>query len=87
MLIQKLNNSCFHINIRNNSVICFDFNSINDGQFRLQHNDSILECVAIVPTRLKTKYYHVEWSLVAGQEYIFEIVSDMQNLSTQNGWI
>ncbi|MBK2356408.1 glycoside hydrolase family 32 protein [Francisella hispaniensis] len=87
MLIQKLDNSCFAINIKNNSVISFDYNSVNQGQFRLKHNGSIVECNAIVPTKLKTKYYHVEWSLVADQEYIFEIVGDIQNLNIQNGWI
>ncbi|KYW87199.1 glycoside hydrolase family 32 protein [Francisella hispaniensis] len=87
MLIQKLNNSCFAINIKNNSVISFDYNSVNQGQFRLKHNGNIVECVAIIPTNLKSKYYHVEWSLVADQEYIFEIVGDIQNLNIQNGWI
>lgn len=87
MLIQKLNSSCFAINIKNNSVISFDYNSVNQGQFRLKHNGNIVECVAIIPTNLKSKYYHVEWSLVADQEYIFEIVGDIQNLNIQNGWL
>ncbi|MCC9172481.1 GH32 C-terminal domain-containing protein [Francisella tularensis] len=76
-----------YINIKNNSVISFDYNSVNQGQFRLKHNDNIVECVAIIPTNLKSKYYHVEWSLVADQEYIFEIFGDIQNLNIQNGWI
>ncbi|EZK39148.1 beta-fructofuranosidase domain protein [Francisella tularensis] len=54
-----------YINIKNNSVISFDYNSVNQGQFRLKHNDNIVECVAIISTNLKSKYYHVEWSLVA----------------------
>ncbi|MDE5005041.1 glycoside hydrolase family 32 protein, partial [Francisella tularensis subsp. holarctica] len=45
------------------------------------------ESVAIIPTNLKSKYYHVEGSLVADQEYMFEIFGDIQNLNIQNGWI
>ncbi|AJI74535.1 hypothetical protein BZ13_1257 [Francisella philomiragia subsp. philomiragia ATCC 25015] len=87
MLITKLDENSFSLNVKTNCVISFDYNTNQHGQFKLYHNDTVVECHPIQTTTLKTKYYHIEWLLEANKEYILKIVCDTQNISIENGWL
>ncbi|MGX9894143.1 hypothetical protein [Francisella orientalis] len=87
MLITKLDENSFSLNVKTNCVISFDYNTNQHGQFKLYHNNVVIECHPIQTTILKTKYYHVEWLLEAHKEYTLKIVCDTQNVSIQNGWL